>query len=109
MCLAQPPRFDEEYLRCRQTEIPNERPRYSQPIIKAMFDCSHQAAETAEEREARLYRWAERLAESVSAVLQEHPDADPDNVRHALILLEYPPIERLRRSLTRGRGALRRK
>ena len=54
-------------------------------------------------------RWAGRLIESVQAVLAQHPQADPDNVRHTLILLEQPPLERLRRSLTRGRSAAQRK
>jgi hypothetical protein len=37
-------------------------------------------------------------------VLAVRPEADPDNVRHTLILLKQPPLERLRRSLTRGRA-----
>jgi hypothetical protein len=41
---------------------------------------------------------------SVRAVLAVRPEADPDNVRHTLILLEQSPLERLRRSLTRGRA-----
>jgi len=59
------------------------------------------------EREAR--RWAAKLMESVQAVLEQHPQADPDNIRHTLILLEQPPIERLRRSLTRGRSPAQRR
>ena len=62
-----------------------------------------------DQRERKIRRWAERLAESVQAVLARHPQADPENVRHTLILLEQPPLERLRRSLTRGRSAVRRK
>jgi len=54
------------------------------------------------------HRWAARLIASVQAVLAQHPHADPDNVRHTLILLELPPLERLRRSLTRGRSAAQR-
>ena len=61
----------------------------------------------AREREAR--RWAVELMESVQAVLDQHPHADPDNVRHTLILLGQPPIERLRRSLIRGRSTAQRK
>ncbi len=60
-------------------------------------------------RERKASRWAAGLMESVRAVLAEHPEADPDNVRHALILLEQPPLERLRRSLTRGRALAQRK
>ncbi|MBK9137192.1 MAG: hypothetical protein IPM17_00225 [Verrucomicrobia bacterium] len=50
-------------------------------------------------------RWALRLSARVGKVLADHPHADPDNVRHTLILLEQPPLERLQRSLIRGRAA----
>jgi hypothetical protein len=60
-------------------------------------------------RERTAGRWAARLMESVRAVLAVRPEADPDNVRHTLILLEFPPLERLRRSLTRGRALAQRK
>ena len=62
-----------------------------------------------DQRERMIRRWAARLMESVRAVLDQYPQADPDNVRHTLILLEQPPLERLRRSLTRGRSAIQRK
>ncbi len=52
-------------------------------------------------------RWAARLMESVREVLARYPEADPDNVRHTLILLQQPPLERLRRSLIRGRSLAR--
>jgi hypothetical protein len=48
-------------------------------------------------------RWARRLSTRVGKVLAGHPEADPDNVRHALILLELPPLERLQIGLIRGR------
>jgi hypothetical protein len=60
-------------------------------------------------REREASRWAARLMKSVRAVLALRPEADPDNVRHTLILLELPPLERLRRSLTRGRALAQRK
>jgi len=53
------------------------------------------------ERDAQ--RWAAELMDSVNAVLAIRTEADPDNVRHTFILLQLPPLERLRRSLTRGR------
>ena len=53
---------------------------------------------------AQARRWARRLNERVRKVLASHPHADPDNVRHTLILLEQPPLERLQRSLIRGRA-----
>jgi hypothetical protein len=49
-------------------------------------------------------RWARRLSARVEKILAAHPDADRDNVRHTLILLEQPPLERLQRSLIRGRA-----
>jgi len=54
-------------------------------------------------RDPEARRWAKRLMNSVNAVLAIRPEADPDNVRHTFILLEQPPMERLRRSLIRGR------
>jgi len=60
-------------------------------------------------RERQASRWAARLMRSVRAVLAARPEADPDNVRHTLILLEQSPLERLRRSLTRGRALAQRK
>ena len=60
-------------------------------------------------RQRNVSRWAARLMNSVRAVLAVRPEADPDNVRHTLILLEQPPLERLRRSLTRGRALAQRK
>lgn len=59
--------------------------------------------------ERRAIRWARRLNAKVKAVLELHPGADPDNVRHTLILLEKPPLERLELSLLRGRAHTNRK
>ena len=60
-------------------------------------------------KERKAARWARDLMDSVRAVLAVRPEADPDNVRHTLILLQLPPLERLRRSLTRGRALAQRK
>ena len=38
-----------------------------------------------------------------AAIAERNPKADPDTIRHTLILLQEEPIERLRRSLLRGR------
>ena len=54
--------------------------------------------------DAGVQRWARRLSARVDKVLAAHPSADPDNVRHTLILLEQPPLERLQRSLIRGQA-----
>lgn len=60
-------------------------------------------------REQDASRWAARLMKSVREVLAVRPQADPDNVRHTLILLEQSPLERLERSLARGRALAQRK
>jgi transcriptional regulator with XRE-family HTH domain len=44
-----------------------------------------------------------RLRE-VRKVLRRHPNASFENVWHTLVLLDEPPVERLRRSLLRGRA-----
>jgi hypothetical protein len=49
-------------------------------------------------------RWARRLAMQVSEVVKRYPEADPEDVRLTLISLQSPPLERLNRSLRRGRG-----
>ena len=67
------------------------------------------SAATDRKTEAQAQVWGKTLARKVAAVLKEHPDADPDNVRHTLILLELPPLERLARSLLRGRALAKRK
>jgi hypothetical protein len=53
---------------------------------------------------AKAIRWARRLSETVEAIAADHPEADRDNIRHTLILLKQPPLERLQRSLIRGRS-----
>jgi hypothetical protein len=52
---------------------------------------------------ASAQRWTRRLMAQVQSVLAANPQADGDNVRHTLILLEQPPLERLQKSLIRGR------
>jgi hypothetical protein len=56
------------------------------------------------EQANKARHWAERLSARVKEIIKHHPEADPDNVRHTLILLEKPPLERLQRSLIRGRA-----
>jgi hypothetical protein len=43
------------------------------------------------------------LLVQVSDLLHQHPELDPDTVRHTLALLRLPPLDRLNRSLIRGR------
>jgi hypothetical protein len=43
--------------------------------------------------------------ELARAICAREPEADLDTVRHTLALLDLPPIERLNRSLIRGRAA----
>jgi len=60
--------------------------------------------QTHSSTDAQARRWAQRLSMRVEKIIAAHPEADRDNVRHTLILLEQPPLERLRRSLTRARA-----
>jgi transcriptional regulator with XRE-family HTH domain len=46
-------------------------------------------------------RW-KILLEELERISAQNQHADRDNIRHTLLLLEEPPIERLRRALTRG-------
>jgi hypothetical protein len=54
----------------------------------------------AQSNQAAAVRWARRLSARDEKVVALHRD----NVRHTLILLEQPPLERLQRSLIRGRA-----
>ena len=47
---------------------------------------------------------ARELLRKLEQVLTEHPEADRDNVRHTLLLLDEPPVDRLERGLLRGRA-----
>jgi hypothetical protein len=42
------------------------------------------------------------LLEETERILARHPDLSRDTVWHVLLLLDEPPIERLRRALRRG-------
>ena len=55
------------------------------------------------ERERILQRVA-RLRGELEQIAALHPEADRENLWHALLLLEEEPIDRLRRALIRGRG-----
>jgi hypothetical protein len=59
--------------------------------------------------ERQAAKWAARLMATVRAVQAVRPEADPDNIRHTLVLLELPPLERLRKSLIRGRALAQRR
>jgi len=46
----------------------------------------------------------ERRLDRAREICERFPEADFDNVWHTLTLLDLPPVERLRRSLRRGRA-----
>ena len=48
------------------------------------------------------------LRKRLDYILSIHPQADRENVWHTLLLLDEEPIERLRRSLRRGRTNIQR-
>lgn len=43
------------------------------------------------------------LLKRADDIAGRYKKADQDNIRHTLLLLQEPPVERLRRALTRGR------
>lgn len=43
------------------------------------------------------------LLKEVRRISRKHRGADPENIRHTLLLLDDEPVERLRRALRRGR------
>lgn len=56
--------------------------------------------------EAQAAEWRTRaLLRRAGRILEQHPQASFENVWHTLVLLEEPPVDRLRRSLLRGRAA----
>ena len=63
---------------------------YSVTVMKRM---------TSQARQLRRYQ---RLQRDWLEVLRRYPTADPDNVWHTLLLLEEPPVERLRRGFLRA-------
>lgn len=67
------------------------------------------STKVSDSRDRQAARWAQGLMETVRAVQAVRPEADPDNVRHTLILLQLPPLERLKKSLMRGRALPKRK
>lgn len=52
--------------------------------------------------QANAEKWGSELARKVASVVRQHPEVDPENIRHALILLELTPEERGATSLLRG-------
>ncbi|MFH0924994.1 MAG: hypothetical protein V1872_05070 [bacterium] len=43
-----------------------------------------------------------KLLNTLEEIMRHHKNADRDNVRHTLLLLEEKPIDRLRRALIRA-------
>ena len=60
-------------------------------------------SELLEESFTPTERMISLIAET-DRITEKHSEADRDNVRHTLILLEDKPIDRLRRALRRGRS-----
>lgn len=51
---------------------------------------------------AKKYQKIIRLRKTLEKILKKHPDADPHNVWHTLILLQKKPLERLEGALRRA-------
>jgi transcriptional regulator with XRE-family HTH domain len=56
------------------------------------------------EEESRAEQRALAVMANVQAVMQDHPDLNPDNIRHTLLLLHEKPVDRLRRALLRAQA-----
>lgn len=54
------------------------------------------------EKEGISQQKARSIIKKMEKILQKNKYADPDNIRHTLLLLEEKPIVRLRRALLRG-------
>jgi hypothetical protein len=59
------------------------------------------------EEESPVEMRTRELLEEARTILEHNPRASFENVWHTLVSLEEPPIERLRRSLLRGRSVRR--
>jgi transcriptional regulator with XRE-family HTH domain len=57
--------------------------------------------EFLDDENARI-RDMQSLQAEVAGLCRRHPRCDPDNVRHALLLLREKPMDRLRRGLIRA-------
>ncbi len=57
------------------------------------------------EDERRIEAEARSLLSRAGEIVLSHPDANLENVRHTLLLLQKEPIERLRRALIRAQAA----
>ncbi len=71
--------------------------------VQAMAGMLGVASSSILEEEPPAARRAQALVREARSVLTLNPRATFDNVWHTLVLLDDPPIERLRRSLLRGR------
>ena len=54
------------------------------------------------EEESLIQQRVQLLLATLDKIMKRHKKADPDNVRHTLLLLQEKPINRLRRALLRG-------
>ena len=54
------------------------------------------------EEGSRVEQRAQHLLATLGKIMKHNKKADPDNVRHTLLLLQEKPVNRLRRALLRG-------
>jgi len=71
--------------------------------VMAVADClGVNPTEILLDEESSLVRHYHELIKRLESIMRRHRRMDRDNVRHTLLLLEEPPIERLRRALRRA-------
>jgi transcriptional regulator with XRE-family HTH domain len=70
--------------------------------IDRLAECLGSSASSLLTDEPAIPADAKRLVREMDEVAHAHPGIDRNHVRHTLILLDEPPVERLRRALRRG-------
>lgn len=71
--------------------------------LRKLADALSVAPDTFISTQRAPERRVHELYRDCDAILAQHPEADRQNVFHTLVLLDEPPIQRLQRSLQRGR------
>lgn len=64
-------------------------------------------SELLESEDSQVIRRARQLQNQSERLMRRYPRADRENILHTLLLLDEPPIQRLNRSLLRGRRSSR--
>ena len=78
----------------KDSVLPNSLVKLARHLAVSPAEFLHDS--TAQEKEAV------RLARDVERIHRLHPDSDPENIRHTLLMLKMKPWDRLARALIRA-------